>query len=293
VEEHRFSRSELLFGREGQEKIQCATVAVVGVGGLGTHVVQQLALLGVGRLHLVDHEELSDSNRNRYVGARHDDPVPGLLKVDLGERLAHEIDPSITVQKVNEASPGRRSLAAVKDATHVFGCLDNDGVRFVLNETCQAYEIPLFDLASGVPEEGRYGGRVTVVRGEGGCLHCRGLLDDDEVRRFLSAREARENEDFVYGVSRDALDVAGPSVVSINGVVASLGVTEFMVFVTGMRPPAYHLTYTGHNGKVSRATEDPSADCYYCQVLRGKRDAANIERYLGPPTAEIDTSGRC
>ncbi len=280
MDEHRHSRSDLLFGCEGRARIQGATVAVVGVGGLGTHVVQQLALLGIGRLHLVDHEDLSESNRNRYVGTCHDDPVPGLLKVDLGERLAHGVDPSITVQKVNEAFPGRLSLAVVKGATHVFGCLDNDGVRFVLNETCQAYEIPLFDLASGVPEEGRYGGRVTVVRGEGGCLHCRGLLDDDEVRRLLSAQEARENEDFVYGVSRDALALAGPSVVSINGVVASLGITEFMVFVTGMRPPVYHLTYRGHNGKVSRATEDPSADCYYCQVVRGKRDAARIERYL-------------
>ena len=45
--------------------------------GLGSQVVQQLALLGVGSLVLVDAEELDETNGNRYVGATHDDPIPG------------------------------------------------------------------------------------------------------------------------------------------------------------------------------------------------------------------------
>ena len=75
----RFDRNILFFGKEGQKRLSNASVAVVGVGGLGTHVVQQLALLGVGGLVLIDSEELDDTNRNRYVGVRHDDPVPGTL----------------------------------------------------------------------------------------------------------------------------------------------------------------------------------------------------------------------
>ena len=93
----RFDRNILFFGREGQERLSDANVAVVGIGGLGSHVVQQLALLGVGRLILIDSEELDDTNRNRYIGARHDDPVPGTPKVAIGQRLAHEINPQINV----------------------------------------------------------------------------------------------------------------------------------------------------------------------------------------------------
>ena len=81
----RFERNIELFGESGQQRLRESRVAVVGVGGLGTHVVQQLALLGVGALTLVDGEELSESNKNRYVGVRHDDPVPGSRKVDLAE----------------------------------------------------------------------------------------------------------------------------------------------------------------------------------------------------------------
>src|SRR5438876_499513 len=62
----RFNRNELFFGKEGQQKLRAARCAIIGVGGLGTHVVQQLALLGVGSIDLVEPEELSNDNRNRY-----------------------------------------------------------------------------------------------------------------------------------------------------------------------------------------------------------------------------------
>lgn len=61
----------------------------------------------------------------------------------------------------------------------------------------------------------------------------------------------------------------GPSVVSMNGVVASLAVTEFMVGVTGLRRPAPHLTYRGDRAVVRASTDQPEADCYYCTQLWG------------------------
>lgn len=276
----RFDRNERLFGEEGQRALHQTSVAVIGVGGLGTHVVQQLSYLGVGALSLIDHEDLSRSNRNRYVGAWHDDQIPGSLKVDLGQRLAQLIDPSIAVKTVPDSFLSNPALDALRDADVAFGCVDNDGVRHVLNEACLAYDKPLFDLASDVPEPGRYGGRVVVVWGKGGCLHCRGMIDGEEARRFLSPAESLENEAAVYGVHRDILGDAGPSVVSINGVIASLAVTEFMVAVTGMRAPRTHLEYRGHIGVVGNRTDKPAEGCYYCNKIRGSGNSANIQRYF-------------
>jgi hypothetical protein len=276
----RFDRNERLFGKEGQAAIRAARVTLVGAGGLGTHVAQQLTLLGVGELTPVDHEELSKSNRNRYIGAWATDPIPGSLKVDLIVRLVSLTDPTIKVTPINCVFPSLEALEAVKSADYVFGCFDGDGPRFVLNEACIAYDKPLFDLASDVPEPGCYGGRVTVVMRKGGCLHCRGVLDARDVRRYLSPSEALENEDAEYGIRRNALGEAGPSVVSINGVVASLAMTEFMVAVTGLREPVRHLEYRGHLGTVSKRTDDPSVNCYLCQGLRGVGDAAQLERYF-------------
>ena len=279
----RFDRNERLFGKEGQQAVFRAHVGIVGVGGLGTHVVQQLALLGVGALTLVDHEDLSRSNRNRYVGAWHDDPVPGSPKVDLGRRLAGLIDPAIIVVTVRDSLLSSAAISALRGCDYVFGCVDSDGARFVLNEFSLAYGKPLFDLASDAPEPGYYGGRVAVVWGDSGCLHCRGLLDEEEVRRFLSTAEILKNEASVYGVDRAALGEAGPSVVSVNGVVASLAVTEFMAIVTGIRPPQLHLDYRGDRGTVGTRTDDRAPDCYYCTAIKGQGDAARIDRYFQSP----------
>jgi molybdopterin/thiamine biosynthesis adenylyltransferase len=276
----RFDRNERLFGAPGQQALRRARVAIVGIGGLGTHVVQQLALLGVGVLILIDHEDLSRSNRNRYIGAWHDDPVPGSPKVMLGRRLAQLIDPRIKVIPVYDSLLSSAGLAGIRESDYVLGCVDSDGVRFVLNEICLAYGKPLFDLASDAPQPGYYGGRVAVVWGDSGCLHCRGLLDDEDVRRFLSTDEILENEASVYGIDRRALDEAGPSVVSVNGVIASLGVTEFMAAVAGIRAPHLHLNYRGDRGTVSPRQDERAADCYYCNIVKGQGDAAGFERYF-------------
>jgi hypothetical protein len=253
----RFERQERFFGREGQERLRAAHVAVVGVGGLGTHVVQQLALLGVGRISLIDSEEFATTNRNRYVGARHDDPVPGTPKVEIGERVVKAIDPAIAVVTVAESLVSEPGFAAVLAADYVFGCLDSEGARLVLTELCAAYAKPY-----------------------NGCLVCLSRLDVAEAQRELAGVEDRRNRGAIYGVKRAILERSGPSVVSINGVVASLGVTEFMLGATGIRAPQRLLTYHGESGRVAGSVDPPAPDCYYCKGIRGQGNAVDVERYV-------------
>lgn len=280
----RFERNERLFGAAGQARLRAAAVAVVGVGGLGTHVVQQLALLGVGRLALIDGEEVDVTNRNRYVGVRHDDPIPGTPKVAVGERIVRDIDPGILVSKVQKSIVSSEGFEAVKTSTHVMACLDSDGIRLIVNELCAAYAIPLFDLASDVPVQApneplRYGGRVVHAAGHG-CPICRGQLDVAEAQLELAGARVRAERDRLYGITREDLDEAGPSVVSLNGVIASLAVTEFMVGVTGLRSANGLLTYRGHLGGVTVGKDAPAPGCFYCMKVRGLGARAGVERYL-------------
>lgn len=280
----RFDRQVRWFGKVGQEKLASCHVAVVGVGGLGTHVVQQLAHLGVGRLTLTDHEELDDTNRNRYIGSRHDDAVPGSRKVDLGERMVRAINAHIGVQKIFASLLSAEAFAAIRGADVVFGCLDSEGARLVLNELCAAFELPYIDLATeifpGPPMT--FGGRVCVSWNRPGCIVCHGLLDATEVREDLAGEKAREVRAALYGVTATELEPSGPSVVSVNGVVASLGVSEFLCGLTGLRLPKPVLTYRGHMGGVSVTTDPPSVGCYYCTVVYGRREAAGVDRYVHP-----------
>jgi hypothetical protein len=111
-------------------------------------------------------------------------------------------------------------------------------------------------------------------------LSCLNVLNRAEAEDELAGPEEGRRRAEIYSVPRDLLEEAGPSVVSINGVVASLAVTEFMLAVTGRRAPNRLLTYQGRTGKVTVSTDDPAPGCYYCKGLRGTTDRADVERYL-------------
>ena len=280
VTENRFDRNERLFGKEGQARLRETHIAVMGAGGLGSQVIAQCALLGVGGITTVDREDVALSDRNRYVGIWHTDSIPGSPKVVLAKRHIELIDPGIVATPAKDDILSAAGLRAIEKADYVFGCVDNDGVRFFINEACVAYEKPLIDLASDVPEPGVFGGHVAIVAGNHGCLHCLDLLDPDEVRRYFSPAEMVENEAAVYGIEASALAETGPSVVSVNGVVASLGVTAFMALVTGFQTPYTFQIYRGDRGVVSKKVITAREDCYYCSEVRGQGGQADLERHF-------------
>ena len=281
----RYHRSMLLFGADGQRALGRVAVAIVGAGGVGSALAQHVALLGVHRITSIDAEELDETNRNRFIGARITDPVPGTLKVALIDRLIRETNSDVESIPVAKSLLSLEAFDAIKASDWVFGCLDDDGPRAVLNEVCAAYGLPYIDLAADVPSDGVYGGRVCVVKDGDGCLDCLGLLDKRDVRRYFESEEQRHREDAVYGIDRQALETRGPSVSPVNGVVASLAATEFMVAVTGLRRPTRLQEYRAWESKVVVNTDSPHPDCLSCKGIRGTGAVADIERYLRHPAA--------
>lgn len=265
----RYDRNMKLFGAEGQVKLSRTRVAVVGCGGLGLRIVQESSLLGVGALVAIDDEMIDETNRNRYVGVLETDPVPGTLKVDIACRLANSINRAVDITIIPDNIVAETALNALRDVDVVFGCVDDDGVRFILTQACLALDKPLIDMASDVPEPDVYGGRVALVLPGTGCLLCRGLLDPKDVAAYLRPGEHQEMIDAIYGVERGYLHTAGPSVAPLNGVIANLGAMEFMAHTTGLRPPNLHLEYLAHKGIVRRREITWDPDCYYCHTLRG------------------------
>lgn len=226
----RFSRNEGLFGAEGQQRIAASSVAVVGLGGLGSHVAHQLAYLGVADYSLVDFDIVTDSSLNRLVGAVDADVAAATKKVAVAERTITGINPDAVVRIADTRVDGPEAEPLIRSADVVFGCLDRDLPRLQLTELCARYAQPLFDLASdvgGEDDEVWYGGRVLFCDGKR-CVSCLGLLDQQEMARDSMSPEQRAAHDRIYGIARTALDTTGPMVVSINGAVASIAVTEFM-----------------------------------------------------------------
>ena len=91
-----YSRTRLVLGSEGMEKLRRARVAVFGLGGVGGYAVEALARAGIGQLDLIDDDIVGLTNLNRQILALHS--TIGLSKTEAALRRILDIDPTIKVQ---------------------------------------------------------------------------------------------------------------------------------------------------------------------------------------------------
>lgn len=267
--EGRYSRQTALFGIEGQRKLASTAAAIIGQGGLGIHVSQQLSYLGLRRYRLVDDDVVDDTNLNRLVTATEADI--GKLKVKVGARAISAIQPDADIAlfpTAFEAAPA----AVITSADVVFSCVDEDPVRLAIAQRCAATGVPLFDLATDTGDDW-FGGRVLFSGAGERCVSCMDLLDQAALRSATMTAGQRAEDARIYGVSTDELETTGPAIVSVNGVVASLAVTEFMKWRTQMSEPAALLTYRGDLGSVTRSIDAPGPECFYCAAWPRNRTA--------------------
>lgn len=230
-----YTRQILGFGKEGLRKIQKLKIALIGVGGIGSHLAQQLAYLGVRNFVLVDSDKVEDSNLNRLVGATPTDI--GKFKVDVISHMISSINPCIKIKKFNCELRDENVFSELKDTDIIFGGLDNDGPRSILNQISYAYHIPYIDCATEIDVEDKKidsaGGHVMIIHPEGPCMeNCTKILDKTEILDFLSFKEDYENRKklgYVKGVN-----VKDPSVVSLNGLIASFAINQFIKIVTSI-----------------------------------------------------------
>ena len=90
-----FSRTELLLGSDGISKLKKASVAVFGVGGVGSYIAEALARSGVGNITLVDNDTVNITNINRQLIALHS--TLGMLKTEAAKIRIHDINPECNV----------------------------------------------------------------------------------------------------------------------------------------------------------------------------------------------------
>lgn len=266
----RYSRNEGLFGAEGQAKIAATAVGIVGLGGLGSHVAQQLAYLGVRRFTLIDFDIVTNSSLNRLIGATDADVADQTLKVAVAERMIRAVNPQAEVTCIDGRVSDPISAPAIAGVDIIFGCLDRDIHRIELTEVAARHAKVYFDLASDIdPDHNEYGGRVVLCDGSR-CLVCLPeMLNQTTIAVDGMNADQQDAHARIYGVRPEALRQTGPSVVSINGVVASLAVSEFVMLATGLRAPASQITYRADLPVVRLSRDESNADCYYCRGVWG------------------------
>lgn len=136
-----FSRTELLIGKEAIEKLQKAKVAVFGIGGVGSFVVEALVRAGIGNFILVDNDEVNVSNLNRQIIAT--TQTIGRAKVDVAkERILH-INPNAKVEAIQEFFMPTSKEIFDNSVDYIVDCIDTVTAKIELIVRANKINIPI------------------------------------------------------------------------------------------------------------------------------------------------------
>jgi molybdopterin/thiamine biosynthesis adenylyltransferase len=238
-----FDRQSFL-GGHSEQVLAGLAVAIVGYGGGGSHIGQQLAHLGIGRVIVVDPDAIELSNLNRVVGATQEDVRRSRLKVKIAERTLRAIRPEIVVNAL--AVEWQRALPILRTAHVVFGAVDSFAQRVALEAFARRFLIPYIDIGMDVrSSEAGYSivGQVVLSMPGTPCLRCMGIIDDATLAAEERARQ--------YGEAGSR-----PQVVWPNGVLASTAVGLLLQLVTpwhGGPAACAHLEYDGNRNTIREA----------------------------------------
>lgn len=297
------ARQALVTGPDGNRRLRESHVAIVGVGGIGSLIAQDLAHEGVGELTLVDPDVLEESNRSRVMGsspgnagpesatpdgdgvtpASWAEAVPGAgrPKVEVVADMVSDIDPSIRVHGVHAPIEDRTAMRAAAQADVLVAATDHTASRELVSELGQRYLRPVFDAGSGInAEDGVVGGIETTFALTGppwACRDCQGLVDREAVRV-----DGRDPDDLEYGL--DLLDDEQPSVLAVNRYPAAQTGFALYAYLTGIFQDQHQVSWDTGSTQLTIADrrpipdEDPDTRCPRCtggvEKLRGTGDRA-------------------
>lgn len=160
------------------ERIREFTVAVIGVGGVGSVTAEMLTRCGIGRLILFDYDKVELANMNRLFFQPHQS---GLSKVDAAAETLRNINPDVDIQTYNynittvENFDNFTKVLTTNSLTDgrvdlVLSCVDNFEARFAINTACNEFNLTWFE--SGVSENAVSGHIQFIIPGETACFAC-------------------------------------------------------------------------------------------------------------------------
>ena len=267
-----FDRNIRAFGEPIQRMIGTLRISVVGCGGTGSAVAEQLVRLGARHLQLVDADTLSASNVTRVYGSTPADV--GRPKADVLAAHLRRIAPDVDCQTVEGRCTSQSVAKALTSADLIFGCTDDNAGRLVLSRLCYWFLTPVIDmgvLLTSDDDDTLDGihGRITVLTPGTACLLCRGRVD--LARAAAETQAPDEHQRLEAEGYAPALGEIEPAVVAFTTMTAAFAVSELLERLVGYgtSPRPSEVLLRGHDREISTNTALPTPG-HYCHPASGK-----------------------
>jgi molybdopterin/thiamine biosynthesis adenylyltransferase len=278
-----YDRNVRAFGSAIQHSLANLTVSIVGTGGTGSAIAEQLVRLGVRHLLLMDVDDLSLTNVTRVYGSGPGDV--GRAKVDVLRDHLVRIAPDLDCTTVKAMATLRSSAKRLTHSDVIFGCTDDNAGRLVLSRLATYYLVPVIDV--GVLLSSRadgtlsgIDGRVTVLSPGAACLVCRDRIDVARAAAEMQTPEERRRlADEGYA---PVLEGREPAVVAFTTAVAAAAVNELLERMIGYGPDERpsEILLRIHEREISTNRAEPRAN-HYCHASTAKWGAGGEEPFLG------------
>lgn len=251
----RTSRQSFL-GPNSDQIIQSTTVGIIGLGGGGSHIIQQLAHIGFQNYVIYDPDIVEESNLNRLVGATEKDVRKHRQKIKVAERGIKRLQPRASIIAISKH--WQTEPLPLRSCDIVFGCVDGFAERRELEIATRRYLIPLIDIGMDVQpsimmQAPRIGGQVILSMPNDLCMVCMGFLNETTL-----AKEAA-----LYGAAGKK-----PQVVWPNGVLASSAVgiaIDLLTDWTHSLRRSIYLSYDGNSNTIGPHVRMQYIDNLICE----------------------------
>lgn len=263
-----FDRQIRAFGKDIQTTLGKLKIGIVGVGGTGSAVSEQLIRLGIGTLYIFDYDTFDSTNVNRVYGSRVTDHAEK-SKVEIIERLANEIGLGTTIKKFKKSITFRSTIDELKKCDIVYGCTDDQWGRMILNSLAIYYYIPVIDMGVKIDSENEkirsVQGRTTTILPHNACLFCRGKINSEtitaEILEATNPKEAeiRRKEGYIPELPETA-----PAIIPFTSIVASTSIIELIHRLTGFLGKDRSTSEVIHlfdQEKIGKNNRKPNQEC--------------------------------
>ena len=267
-----FDRNVRAFGGSVQQAVGALRVGIVGCGGTGSAVAEQLVRLGVRNLVLFDSDILSASNVTRVYGSSAADV--GSAKVDTLAAHLERIAPDTQCDSVKSMITMATAARHLCSCDVVFGCTDDNAGRLVLSRFSTYLLTPVIDSGVLLTSDSAgillgIDGRITTLIPGQACLVCRGRIDLARAGAELltpDERQRREDEGYAPGLGRTE-----PAVITFTTIVAATAVSELLERFVGYgpKPRPSEILLRCHDREISTNIDTPRAG-HYCHPSSGK-----------------------
>lgn len=222
-------------GNQTQNYIESFKIGIVGLGGTGSSIAEQLVRMGVKDFILVDYDLFEPSNWSRVYGSTIKDISNQRLKTEIVASHIKLINPDVSCNIINKSVMTKEVLHTLASCDIVFSCLDRHAPRAVLNELSYQCYIPVIDVGVGLirEENNVLGGsvRATIIGPNLPCLYCQELIRSEMITaEHLSPDEyeSRRAEGYVNDLEQNV-----PSVISYTTLASSFGINLFLDYISG------------------------------------------------------------